>query len=136
MNSESRLIGMKNLFEEFNRIVYFEAQNKLLLCLYYYYKNNKVLYTGCTNDLRRRIFEHKYKLKEGFSSKYNVSKLVYIEHMQDSRSAEAREKQIKGWLRSKKIKLIEFTNPHWKDLAEKYELTNKELIYVTLRAKK
>ena len=71
-----------------------------------------------TNDLERRVYEHKQKLVEGFTQKYNITQLVYYEATPDVRSAIAREKQIKGWLRSKKIALIESMNPKWQDLSE------------------
>lgn len=86
---------------------------------YYVYiiaSKTKVLYTGVTNDLKRRIFEHKNELVKGFSSKYKAKKLVYYEITSDVQSAIAREKQIKGLKREKKIKLIENMNPEWKDL--------------------
>jgi len=67
--------------------------------------------------LPRRIYEHKNKLVEGFTKKYSLTKLVYYEISEDVRSAIAREKQIKGWLRSKKIDLIESMNPEWRDLS-------------------
>ncbi len=76
------------------------------------------LYTGVTNDLIRSVYEHRNQLTGGFTSKYNVSKLVYYEITEDVASAIAREKQIKGWRRSKKIALIEAMNPYWVDLAE------------------
>ena len=92
--------------------------------MYYVYMmcnwNNKVLYTGITNNLERRIYEHKNKLVKGFTEKYNINKLVYFEHTEDVNSAIAREKQIKGWTRKKKNDLIESTNPRWKDLFEKF----------------
>ena len=75
------------------------------------------LYTGITNNLERRIFEHKQHLVEGFTKKYNITKLVYYEKTNDVREAIAREKQIKGWLRQKKVDLIESLNPEWKDLS-------------------
>ena len=78
---------------------------------------SKTLYTGVTNNLQRRIFEHKNKLNPGFTSKYNIDKLVYYEESNDIKSVIAREKQIKGWLRAKKIQLIESMNPGWKDLS-------------------
>ncbi|MFH2068238.1 MAG: GIY-YIG nuclease family protein [Candidatus Omnitrophota bacterium] len=81
-------------------------------------KNNKVLYTGVTNDLSRRVWEHKEKLVDGFSKKYNLTKLVYCEETDKIEDAIAREKQIKGWLRKKKNILIESINPGWKDLLE------------------
>ena len=79
---------------------------------------SKTLYTGVTNDLERRVFEHKHKLIPGFTKKYNITRLVYFEEGTDIDSAIMREKQIKGWLRKKKIDLIEKENPEWKDLAE------------------
>jgi putative endonuclease len=79
-----------------------------------------VLYTGVTSRLARRTIEHRQKLVEGFSSRYNVNRLVYWEKYADIRSAIAREKQIKGWLRAKKVALIESRNPSRKDLAERY----------------
>jgi putative endonuclease len=79
-------------------------------------KNNKVLYTGVTNNLQRRIFEHKQKLVEGFTKKYNVEKLVYYEVFNDVKYAIAREKQIKGGSRQKKIDLVNEMNPMWCDL--------------------
>jgi putative endonuclease len=79
-----------------------------------------VLYTGVTSRLARRTIEHRQKLVEGFSSKYNVKRLVYWEKHRDIRGAIAREKEIKGWVRAKKVALIESRNPSWKDLAEGY----------------
>ncbi|HEV2423380.1 MAG TPA: GIY-YIG nuclease family protein [Terriglobia bacterium] len=78
----------------------------------------RVFYTGVTNNLERRILEHKRKLAPGFTQKYNVDRLVYFETSNDIRSAIQREKQIKGWLRSKKIALIVANNPTWRDLSE------------------
>ena len=78
----------------------------------------RVLYTGVTNNLERRVLEHKRKLIPGFTYKYNVNRLVYFETFSDIRSAIQREKQIKGWLRTKKIALIVANNPAWKDLSE------------------
>jgi len=82
--------------------------------------NNTVLYTGVTNNLERRVYEHKNKLIEGFTNKYNVNKLIYYEEFRDSYSAINREKQIKGGSRKKKIQLIERENPTWKDLSEMF----------------
>ncbi len=76
------------------------------------------LYTGITNNIRKRVYEHKNKLIPGFTKKYNISRLIYFETFGDVYSAIAREKTIKGWLRKKKIELIRETNPDWKDLAE------------------
>ena len=88
---------------------------------YYVYimsSHRGTLYTGVTNDLMRRVYEHRNKLIEGFTKRYNVSKLVYYEATEAIESAIVREKQIKGWLRSKKVALIESANPYWVDLAE------------------
>ena len=76
------------------------------------------LYTGVTNDLLRRIFEHKKGLVPGFTKKYKIKQLLYFEETNDVAIAIEREKQIKGWLRQKKIDLIESINPEWEDLAE------------------
>jgi putative endonuclease len=79
---------------------------------------SRMLYVGVTNGLHKRVFQHKSKLMPGFTQKYNLYKLVYFEEFGDIRAAIAREKQIKGWLRSKKVALIVAMNPQWKDLAE------------------
>jgi len=78
--------------------------------------NNKVLYTGVKSDLVKRLYEHRNKLTDGFTKKYNIYKLVYYEAFDDMINTITKEKQIKGWLRSKKILLIESKNPGWKDL--------------------
>jgi len=87
---------------------------------YYVYimtnKNNRVLYTGVTNDLKRRVYEHKEKFVSGFTGKYNVTKLVYYEILEDPENAILREKQIKAGSRQKKIDLIEGFNKEWNDL--------------------
>jgi putative endonuclease len=79
-------------------------------------KNNTVLYTGVTNNLQRRVYEHKEKLIEGFTKKYNVVKLVYYEIFEDPENAITREKQIKAGSRQKKLDLINSMNQEWKDL--------------------
>ncbi len=88
---------------------------------YYVYiltnKYNKVLYIGVTNDLQRRVYEHKRGTIEGFTKKYNLTKLVYFEEFTNINDAIAAEKKLKGWLRLKKIALIESKNPDWKDLS-------------------
>jgi len=81
-------------------------------------KYNNVMYIGVTNDLERRMYEHKNKLVDGFSKKYNLTKLVYYEISQDVESAIAREKQLKNWHREWKVNLIKHTNPEWKDLSQ------------------
>lgn len=79
-------------------------------------KTNTTLYIGITSDLGRRIFEHKNKLAEGFSKKYNLTKLVYYEILEDPESAIQREKYLKGKKRAFKIALINASNPEWEDL--------------------
>ena len=87
---------------------------------YYVYiitnKNNTVLYTGVTRDLKKRIFEHKEKLVAGFTKRYNIIKLVYYETFDDVQTAISREKQIKDGSRQKKIDLINSLNNQWRDL--------------------
>jgi putative endonuclease len=80
--------------------------------------NNKVIYIGMTNNLERRVFEHRNKLLPGFTNKYNVHKLVYFESTNDVNAAIAREKEIKKWRREKKNTLIETVNPNWGELYE------------------
>jgi len=81
-------------------------------------KGNSVLYTGVTNNLERRVYEHKNKVVDGFTGRYNINKLVYFEEYNNINDAIAREKQIKGGSRKKKIELIEKDNPKWRDLSE------------------
>ena len=90
--------------------------------MYYVYiltnQSNKVLYTGISYNLERCVYDHRVKLIKGFTSKYNINKLVYYDSTTDVNSAIAREKQIKGWSRQKKIDLITGVNPQWVDLSE------------------
>jgi putative endonuclease len=79
-----------------------------------------VLYAGVTGNLPHRVFQHKNKLVPGFTSRYNLTRLVYYEEFVYPDAAIHREKEIKAWRRSKKIRLIELTNPHWNDLAESW----------------
>ena len=81
-------------------------------------KRNTVLYTGVTGDLKARVHQHREKLMPGFTNRYNVSKLVYYEVGYDASGAIAREKQIKGGSRQKKVDLINHMNPAWRDLYE------------------
>ena len=93
------------------------------LAQYYVYiltNGKRNLYVGVTNDLVRRVYEHKNKLVCGFTKRYNLSWLAYFETTSEIESAIAREKQIKGWRRSKKIALVESQNSQWKDLAMKW----------------
>ena len=89
---------------------------------YIYIMTNKsgTLYVGMTNDLKRRVYEHKNKMIEGTTKKYNITRLLYFETFNDVLSAITVEKKIKGWLRKKKIELIETKNPDWKDLSENW----------------
>ena len=84
-------------------------------------QNNRVMYIGVTNNLERRLYEHKNKLIDGFTKKYNINKLVYYEHTTDVYSAITREKQLKGWRRDRKNALVETMNPEWRDLSEDWE---------------
>ena len=89
---------------------------------YYIYvmtnKRNTVIYTGVTNNLKRRVYEHKRKLTEGFTGRYNITKLVYYEVFGDIKNAILREKKIKGGSRQKKIELVNSLNKEWRDLYE------------------
>ena len=91
---------------------------------YYVYmlasKRNGTLYIGVTNNLLRRVYEHKHKIIKGFTSKYGVDKLVYFELTDDINSAIAREKQLKKWNRKWKLRIIEEFNPDWNDLYYEY----------------
>ena len=80
--------------------------------------NNRVLYVGVTNNLVRRLYEHKNKLVDGFTKRYNVHKLVYYEHTTYVYAALEGEKEIKAWRREKKNRLIERFNPTWRDLSD------------------
>ncbi len=88
---------------------------------YYVYllaNRSRMLYVGVTNDLRRRLFEHRRKLLPGYTQKYNLTQLVYYETTPNISAAIQREKQIKGWRREKKLALVSGANPAWRDLAE------------------
>ncbi len=84
---------------------------------------SRSFYVGVTGNLKRRIWEHKLRLVEGFTRKYKLTELVYYEVWGNIRAAIAREKELKGWRRSKKIRLIESANPHWKDLSADWPAT-------------
>ncbi len=90
---------------------------------YYVYvmtNRSRTLYIGVTNDLRRRVCEHKHHMIEGFTKRYNIDGLIYYEVSGDIMAAIAREKQIKGWLRKRKISLVESMSPEWRDLSEEW----------------
>jgi putative endonuclease len=91
--------------------------------LYYVYilaSASRVLYTGITNNLTRRISEHKRKTVPGFTQRYNVTQFMHVEIFRDIRTAIAREKQIKAWSRAKRVALIDSNNPKWKDLSDEW----------------
>ncbi len=95
---------------------------------YYVYilaNKGKMLYTGVTSDLEKRVFEHKNHIIQGYAEKYKINQLVYYEETNDAIAAIEREKQLKGWLRRKKIALIESINPQWRDLTETGLLIDK-----------
>ena len=89
-------------------------------CYYVYILTNSrgnVMYIGVTNNLERRLYEHKHELVPGFTQRYHVHKLVYFEETPDVHAALAREKQLKGWTRKRKNELVETANPAWEDLS-------------------
>lgn len=89
-----------------------------LYSVYIMASKSKRIYIGVTNDLERRVYEHKNKENDGFTAKYNMNRLVYFEDTDDISDAIQREKTLKKWLRKWKIELIETDNPNWEDLAE------------------
>jgi len=98
-------------------------ESRVFMKNYYIYimtNNSKTLYIGMTNNLERRVYEHKNSLVKGFTSKYKITKLVYYEMTNDVNTALNREKQLKNWRREWKINLIESLNPEWKDLSEEW----------------
>ena len=101
--------------------------NERTYCVYLLASKSKRLYIGVTNNLERRVYEHKSKLVDGFTKQYNIDRLVYFEQTTDVLSAITREKQIKGWRRSKKIALIESINPIWEDLSTEWYKADSSL---------
>ena len=89
-------------------------------------KNNTVLYIGQTNDITRRLYEHRKGFVKGFSKKYGLYKLLYLEKYNDAYVAITREKQLKKWTRAKKLALIEKSNPYYKDLGEQYGIVDAD----------
>ena len=103
---------------------------------YVYIMSNKsrTLYIGYTNDLFSRVMEHKQKIVAGFTSRYNINKLLYWETYENSQVALKREKQLKGWTRAKKTALIEVMNPDWQDLSEDWEKRkNSTNVFISTR---
>ena len=113
------LIVKYHYIQNFFRIVTYTKQMRRPQEYFVYILSSKsrVLYTGITNNLAQRVYQHKQKIVPGFTKKYNINRLVYYETCSDVNAAIAREKEIKGWLRKKKIALIESSNPVWKDLS-------------------
>lgn len=104
-----------------DKLGFFIHKNSYNMKQYFVYvmaSKTKTVYIGVTNNLKRRVYEHKQKLVDGFTKKYNITRLVYYEEFGDSYSAIQREKKLKGWIRKKKIALIESINPEWRDLSE------------------
>jgi putative endonuclease len=98
-------------------------------CVYIMSSDTGTLYTGVTGDLENRVYQHKHKLIDGFTKKYNITHLLYFEETSDIDAAIQREKEIKGWRRSKKIKLIKSINPSCVDLAEEwFDVNNNRTI--------
>jgi putative endonuclease len=98
---------------------------------YFFYmmaNRSRTLYCGVTNDLVRRVCEHKTMVRKGFTSRYLIDRLVYLEETNDIYAAIAREKQVKGWRRARKIELIESVNPKWEDLSVKLGLVTAEML--------
>ncbi|MGA8744155.1 MAG: GIY-YIG nuclease family protein [Terracidiphilus sp.] len=89
-----------------------------LYSIYIVASRSRTIYIGVTGDLHRRVFEHKWKERDGFTEHYNCDRLVWLEHYQEIAKAIAREKQLKRWSRGKKVTLIERMNPAWVDLSE------------------
>ena len=93
-------------------------------CVYIMAGPSGVIYIGVTNDIERRVLEHKSKSVPGFSARYNLTKLVYFEAFSDVRAAITREKELKGWVRRRKVALIESVNPSWNDLSPEWMRSN------------
>jgi putative endonuclease len=96
------------------------SKERRTYCAYIMGSLSGTLYIGMTGNLHKRVFEHKFHRIEGFTDKYQVERLLYRESFDDVQKAINREKQLKGWRRSKKIALIESVNPHWLDLAKEW----------------
>ncbi len=89
-------------------------------CVYILFNASRMLYVGVTNDLMRRMSEHRQKLAPGYAARYNLKQLAYYEAYNDVNVAIAREKELKGWRRERKVALIEAENPEWRDLCEEW----------------
>jgi putative endonuclease len=105
---------------EYNRFFLLYLAEIMQYYIYIMASKRLTLYIGVTNDLERRVYQHKNHLLEGFTKKCQTTRLVYFEETNDIAAAIAREKEIKGWLRRKKIALIKSINPTWKDLSKEW----------------
>jgi putative endonuclease len=101
-------------------MTYILAMDEKVYCTYVMASRSHTLYIGMTGDLLKRVFEHKQRAHEGFSAKYNCDRLVWFVRFMSPKGAIDREKQLKGWIRAKKIPLIEKSNPTWNDLSERW----------------
>jgi putative endonuclease len=99
---------------------YYVLMHEGSYCTYMMASRSHTLYVGVTGDLLKRIFQHKWREHDGFTARYNCDRLVWFERHQDVQAAIAREKELKGWRRSKKIALIESMNPTWTDLSRNW----------------
>lgn len=93
-------------------------------CIYIVASRSRTIYVGVTSDLPKRVYEHRQGLVPGFTTRYNIKRLVYFEAFPTMLEAIAREKQLKGWRREKKVALIEAMNPHWRDISEDWHYGN------------
>ena len=105
---------------------HFRAMVERLYYVYILASASRVLYAGVTNNLQRRVHQHKQKQIAGFTQRYNVTQLMHYEVFSDVRSAIAREKQVKAWRREKRVALITEHNPHWRDLNEDWMALGKK----------
>jgi len=103
-----------------NRLRYIPPMDERVYFTYIVASRSHTLYIGMTGNLLKRVFEHKQKIHEGFSATYNCNRLVWFERYMNPSNAIAREKQLKGWVRAKKIALIEKENPTWEDLSAQW----------------
>ena len=114
------MLRMTIIWVQENKLVFNKRQEMYEYYVYIMSNKTRMIYVGVTNDLERRVYEHKNKLVPGFTSRYNLDKLVYFDSTNDITAAIEREKEIKGWVRRKKTALINSMNPEWKDLAEEW----------------
>jgi putative endonuclease len=110
------------LYDGLKFVVESVPSSNLMYYVYIVASIQRALYVGMTGDLRGRVYQHKTGAFPGFTSRYKVNRLVYFERADDAEAAIAREKQLKGWLRRRKIALIESMNPEWEDLSDRVGL--------------